>query len=440
MADDRRRVRAGPGRDGRVPHHRRRGLLLRPGRGTRRVRLPRGVPAGPRPGERAHQPLRAGALRRRGAGRGHRPVRRAGPAPPGAGVTGEAGRIVSAGPRPENGAGAGYPARSLRSRLQLLAGRSGQLRRGPGSSRAGDRRQSGDRRRTCGPTGRSWSAWCATWPRSAASGSSWTSAAGCPTAEQHPRGGAGGRAGRADRLRGQRPHRAVARPDPADQHPGRERATTSRRTCGTPRPILRAASATLDFGEPVALMLLIILHLIPDADDPYGIVARLVGAMPAGSYLVLAHPASDIRAAEMAEMTKRVNQRMSGPAATMRDRAAITRFFGGLELLEPGVVQPQQWRPEPGDPGPPQVTAGAESPGSRSSAPDRAVGQDHSRGWRRRPAWRGRPRRRCAGRPVRPRSGRARPPGGCRSRRSRPPRPGRRRRSRTGRPPTRTPA
>jgi hypothetical protein len=124
-----------------------------------------------------------------------------------------------------------------------------------------------------------------------------------------------------------------------------------------PAAILRAASATLDFGEPVALMLLIILHLIPDSDDPYGIVARLVGAMPSGSYLVLAHPASDIRAAEMAEMTKRVNQRMSGPAATMRDRAAITRFFDGLELLEPGVVQPQQWRPEPGDPGPPQVTA-----------------------------------------------------------------------------------
>jgi len=124
-----------------------------------------------------------------------------------------------------------------------------------------------------------------------------------------------------------------------------------------PAAILRAASATLDFGEPVALMLLIILHLIPDSDDPYGIVARLVGAIPSGSYLVLAHPASDIRAAEMAEMTKRVNQRMSGPAATMRDRAAITRFFDGLELLEPGVVQPQQWRPEPGDPGPPQVTA-----------------------------------------------------------------------------------
>jgi S-adenosyl methyltransferase len=121
--------------------------------------------------------------------------------------------------------------------------------------------------------------------------------------------------------------------------------------------ILNAASQTLDFTEPIALLLLIILHLIPDADGPYGIVARLVTALPAGSYLVLAHPASDIRAAKMAEMTRRVNERMRGPKATMRGRAAIARFFDGLDLLEPGVVQPQRWRPEPGAPSPPQVTA-----------------------------------------------------------------------------------
>src|SRR5487761_1111754 len=121
--------------------------------------------------------------------------------------------------------------------------------------------------------------------------------------------------------------------------------------------IVQAASRTLDFGEPIALMLLIILHLIPATDDPYGIVTRLVRSLPAGSYLVFAHPASDIHAAKMAEMTRRVNERMSGPKATMRDRAAITRFFDGLELLEPGVVQPQQWRPGPGAHSPPQVTA-----------------------------------------------------------------------------------
>jgi hypothetical protein len=102
-----------------------------------------------------------------------------------------------------------------------------------------------------------------------------------------------------------------------------------------PNGILRAAARTLD----------------------YGIVGALVRALPSGSYLVLAHPASDIRAEKMAEMTRRVNRRMSGPPATMRDRAAITRFFDGLDLLEPGVVQPQQWRPGPGALGPAQVTA-----------------------------------------------------------------------------------
>lgn len=121
--------------------------------------------------------------------------------------------------------------------------------------------------------------------------------------------------------------------------------------------ILRAAARTLDFSEPVALMPLIVLHLIPDTDDPYGTVAALSRALPSGSYLVLAHPASDIRAAQMAEMTKRVNERMNGPTATMRDQAAASRFFDGLDLLEPGVVQPQQWRPEPGVTGPDRVTA-----------------------------------------------------------------------------------
>ena len=117
------------------------------------------------------------------------------------------------------------------------------------------------------------------------------------------------------------------------------------------------AATTLDFTRPIALMLLIILHLIPDSDDPHSIVAGLVDALPAGSYLVLAHPANDIRAAQMAEMTKRVNNRMTGPGATMRDRAAIARFFDGLELIEPGIVQPQLWRPEPGAVSPPTVTA-----------------------------------------------------------------------------------
>ncbi len=96
---------------------------------------------------------------------------------------------------------------------------------------------------------------------------------------------------------------------------------------------------------------------IPDHDYPREIVGALLDAVPPGSYLLLAHPASDVRPAEIAEMMNRVNQRISGPQAMARDRAAVSRFFVRLDLLEPGVVQPQQWRPNPGQPGPAEVAA-----------------------------------------------------------------------------------
>jgi hypothetical protein len=109
--------------------------------------------------------------------------------------------------------------------------------------------------------------------------------------------------------------------------------------------ILHGAAATLDLSQPIAVLLLIVLHLIPDADDPCGIIARLMGGVAPGSYLVISHPASDIRAAAMAEMTRRVNARLASARGTMRSRAEIASFFDGMTLLEPGVVQPQQWRP-----------------------------------------------------------------------------------------------
>jgi hypothetical protein len=121
--------------------------------------------------------------------------------------------------------------------------------------------------------------------------------------------------------------------------------------------ILRAAASTLDLSRPVAVLLLLILHLIPDGDDPHLIVSSLLAALPPGSYLILAHPASDLRTDAVSEMARRMNQRLGGTKATLRDHAAITRFFAGLDLVPPGVVQPQQWRPEPAEPGPAEVTA-----------------------------------------------------------------------------------
>jgi hypothetical protein len=108
--------------------------------------------------------------------------------------------------------------------------------------------------------------------------------------------------------------------------------------------ILAAAEQTLDLGQPVAVMLVLILHLIADADDPHAIVSRLMAGMPPGSYLALTHPAADVNAAGR-EMAKRLNERLGPAHGTLRDRAEVMRFFAGLELVEPGIVQPHQWRP-----------------------------------------------------------------------------------------------
>ena len=123
-----------------------------------------------------------------------------------------------------------------------------------------------------------------------------------------------------------------------------------------PAVILKTAGRTLDLGRPVALLLLLVLHLIPDADGPQEVVRSLLAGLPEGSYLVVSHPASDIRPDSVADMTRRMNQRLKGPKATVRDRDQVTRFFDGLELLEPGVVEPPQWRPDPDGPAPPGVT------------------------------------------------------------------------------------
>ena len=111
-----------------------------------------------------------------------------------------------------------------------------------------------------------------------------------------------------------------------------------------PQMILDAAARLLDFGRPVAVMLMAILQHIGDDDDPYTIVATLMGAVPPGSYLALSHPAKDINAGAMAKMAASLNQMMA-EKVTFRTRPAVARFFDGLELVEPGMVQASKWRP-----------------------------------------------------------------------------------------------
>ena len=111
-----------------------------------------------------------------------------------------------------------------------------------------------------------------------------------------------------------------------------------------PQKILDGALRLLDFSRPVAVMLMAILQHIGDEHDPYAIVATLMDAVPPGSYLALSHPASDIDAEAMAKMAVVLNQ-MIAEKVTFRDRAAVSGFFAGLELVEPGLVQASKWRP-----------------------------------------------------------------------------------------------
>ena len=112
--------------------------------------------------------------------------------------------------------------------------------------------------------------------------------------------------------------------------------------------VLAGAAQLLDFSEPVAVMLVALLHMVPDEDDPHGIVDRYMAAVPPGSFLVLSHLASDVEAETIAEMARRMNQSMT-QQVTPRGKAEVTRFFDGLDLLEPGVVLTHEWRPDADD-------------------------------------------------------------------------------------------
>jgi S-adenosyl methyltransferase len=106
----------------------------------------------------------------------------------------------------------------------------------------------------------------------------------------------------------------------------------------------------LDFGQPVALMLVAILHFIPDADKPAEIIATLLDALPPGSYLVASQVTSDANAgAAAAERT----YRGAGVPAQVRDSGEFARLaFSGLELVPPGVVRVSEWRPSDAGPHP----------------------------------------------------------------------------------------
>jgi hypothetical protein len=113
---------------------------------------------------------------------------------------------------------------------------------------------------------------------------------------------------------------------------------------------VEGAARTLDFTQPIAIMLMGILGHIADDDEARSIVTRLVAAVPSGSYLAM-NDGSDT-SEEVVEAARIWNQ-SANPTYHLRSPDRIARFFDGLELVEPGVVSPPRWRPEPSESGPP---------------------------------------------------------------------------------------
>jgi len=111
-----------------------------------------------------------------------------------------------------------------------------------------------------------------------------------------------------------------------------------------PDMILREAGRTLDFTRPAAVILVAVLHFLPDASDPQGIVATLSGALAPGSFVVISHLTSDFAPEEVAAGVAAYNALV--PAGiTARSHAQVTALFGGLALVAPGVVPVAEWRP-----------------------------------------------------------------------------------------------
>ncbi|GAA2108501.1 SAM-dependent methyltransferase [Streptomyces synnematoformans] len=106
----------------------------------------------------------------------------------------------------------------------------------------------------------------------------------------------------------------------------------------------------IDFDEPVAVIMLLLLHFIEDEEDPAGIVARLRASMAPGSHLVVSHSTSEFDTDGRVQKAADVYRKANSPL-TLRDRAGILRLFDGFDLLEPGLTTLSLWRPEPA-PGP----------------------------------------------------------------------------------------
>ncbi|WP_333778714.1 SAM-dependent methyltransferase [Streptomyces sp. IBSBF 3136] len=119
-----------------------------------------------------------------------------------------------------------------------------------------------------------------------------------------------------------------------------------------PAAIVAGARKILDFDRPVALSLVALLHFVSDTDGAHDLVGRLLSALPSGSYLTMTHATADFTPEDSAAATAKL--KAAGVTLALRSRDEFSRFFDGLELVDPGVQIVHQWHPELGEPVPGQ--------------------------------------------------------------------------------------
>jgi hypothetical protein len=112
--------------------------------------------------------------------------------------------------------------------------------------------------------------------------------------------------------------------------------------------VLNGARETLDFSRPIGVLIIAALHFVPDSDDPYKAVAEYMAGLPSGSYLAISHATWDSLTDEESAEARKVAQVYSNSdnKLAIRTFAEVARFFEGLELLEPGLVTVDEWRPD----------------------------------------------------------------------------------------------
>jgi S-adenosyl methyltransferase len=128
-------------------------------------------------------------------------------------------------------------------------------------------------------------------------------------------------------------------------------STTPEGVCGyvdadlrEPETILTKAAQTLDFTQPAAILLLSVLHFVPDSASPAQIVGALADALAPGSYLVISHLTADFAPEQVSAAVTAYNTEAPEPVIA-RTHAQVTALFGELPLVAPGVVPVTQWRP-----------------------------------------------------------------------------------------------